>query len=118
MGAPSVVVALILGQDRLQMSLAEDQHPVGDLCPGGEHEPLRVTVRSRTPRRDLRDLDGSVGQDRVKRRCELTGAVADQESEVRGAVTKVHQQVADLLGGPRPVRVRGHPEDVHVTGPP
>ena len=37
MGASSVVVGLVLGQDRPQMPLAEDQHPVGDLGPGGEH---------------------------------------------------------------------------------
>jgi len=29
------------------MSLAEDQYPVGDLGPGGEHEPFRVSVRAR-----------------------------------------------------------------------
>jgi hypothetical protein len=46
----------------------------------------------------------------------LPGAVADQETEVRCAVTEVHQEVADLLGGPRAVRVRGDPEDVHVAG--
>ena len=44
MGSPSVVVALVLGQDQLQMPLAEDQHPVGDLGPGGEHEPFRIGV--------------------------------------------------------------------------
>ena len=49
-------------------------------------------------------------------RCgELTGAVPDQEPEVGGAIVEVHQQVADLLGGPWPVRVRGDAEDVHVT---
>ncbi len=37
MGSSSVVVGLVLGQDRPQMSLAEDQHPVGDLHPGGAH---------------------------------------------------------------------------------
>ena len=37
------------------------------------------------------------------------GAVADQEPEVRGPVKKVHEQVADLLGGPRAVRVGGDP---------
>ena len=33
MGSPSVV----LGQDQPQMPFAEDQHPVGDLGPGCEH---------------------------------------------------------------------------------
>jgi hypothetical protein len=29
------------------MPLAEDQHPVGDLSPGGEHEPFCISVRAR-----------------------------------------------------------------------
>ena len=86
-GPPPVVVGRVLGQDGPQVPLAEDQHPVSDLGPGGEHESFRVTVRARAPGRDLRDLDGSVGQDRVKGRCELSGAVAYQEPEVRGVVT-------------------------------
>jgi len=31
-------------------------------------------------------------------------------------VAEVHEQVADLLGSPQSVRVRGDAEDVHVTG--
>ena len=70
-----------------QMPLAEDQHPVGDLRPGGEHEPFRITVRARAAGRDLHRLDTSPGQDRVKRRGELPGPVPDQEPETRGAIT-------------------------------
>ena len=44
MRAPSVVMALVLDQDRPQMPFAEDQHPVGDLRPGGEHEPFGISV--------------------------------------------------------------------------
>jgi hypothetical protein len=33
------------------------------------------------------------------------------------AVTEAHQEVTDLLGGPRPVRVRGDPEDVNMAEP-
>jgi hypothetical protein len=40
---------------------------------------------------------------------ELPGPVADQEPEVRSTIAEVHQEVADLLRGPRPVRVRGQP---------
>jgi hypothetical protein len=43
--------------------------------------------------------------------------VADQEPEVRGAVAEVHHEVADLLGGPRSVRVGGNPKDGHGAGP-
>jgi len=53
MGAPPVVVGGVLGQDRPQMPLAEDQHPVGDLGPGGEHEPFRVSV---APHRQLHPI--------------------------------------------------------------
>ena len=98
------------------MSFAEDQHPVGDLGPGGEHEPFCLSVRARTSRRDLHGLDAGVGQGRIERRSELPSPVTDQEPEARGAVTEIHQEIADLLGCPRPVRVRGHPEDVYVTG--
>jgi len=41
--------------------------------------------------------------------------VPDQEPVAGGAITQVHQQVADLLHGPRPVRVRCDTGDVHVT---
>ena len=57
------------------MALAEDQHPVGDLRPDSEHEPFRVSVRARASGRNLHGLDTSVGQDRIKRRGELSGTV-------------------------------------------
>jgi len=116
MRAPPVVVGLVLGQDGPQVPLAEDQHLVGELGPGGEHEPFRITVRLRAPRRDLHDFDTSGGQDRGEARGELPGPVPDQEPEARRAITQVHQQVADLLGGPGSVRVRGDIENVHVPG--
>ena len=87
------------------MSLAEDQHPVGDLRPGCEHEPFRISVRARAPGRDLHRLDTGAGQDRVKRRGELPGPITDQEPEVRGAITQIHQEVADLLGCPHPIGI-------------
>ena len=36
--AVPVVVGGVLGQDRAQVPLAEDQQPVGDLGPGGEYD--------------------------------------------------------------------------------
>ena len=47
MRAAPVVVGLALGQDRPQMPLAEDQHLVGDLGPGREHEPFCISVGRR-----------------------------------------------------------------------
>ena len=98
------------------MPFAEDQHPVGDLCPGGEHEPFRVSVRFWASGWNLHGLDTGVGQECVKRSGELPGSVADEEPEVRGAITQIHQEVADLLHGPRTVRVRADPEDVQRSG--
>jgi hypothetical protein len=40
-GSASVVVALVLGQDRAQVPLAEDQQPVGDLDIGPFERTLR-----------------------------------------------------------------------------
>jgi hypothetical protein len=40
MGAPPVVVGLVPSQDSSQVPFTEDEHPVGDLGPGGEHEPF------------------------------------------------------------------------------
>jgi hypothetical protein len=56
---------------------------VGDLGPGGEHEPPRDSVRARTSGRDLHGLDARGGKDRVERVSEQLGAVADQELEAR-----------------------------------
>jgi len=44
MGTSSVVMGLVLGQDGPQVPLAEDQHLVGDLGPGREHEPFRIGI--------------------------------------------------------------------------
>jgi len=71
------------------MAFAEDQHPVGDFGPGCEHEPFRVSVRTWAAGRDLHGLDTSVGQDCVERFGELSGPVANQEPEARGAITQI-----------------------------
>jgi len=98
------------------MPLAQDQHPVSDLRPGGAHEPFRIGIRAGAPGRDCHGLDAGVGQERVEGSGELPGPVADQEPEVRSTITQIYQEFADLLGGPWAVRVRGHAEDVHVAG--
>ena len=115
-GSSSVVVGLVIGQDRTQVALAADQHPVGDLCPGREHEPFRIGVCARTSGRDLDGFDTGGGEDRVERCSELSGAVADQELEVRGTVPEVHQEVADLLGSPGAIWMGGDSEEMHVAG--
>ena len=52
----------------------------------------------------------------IERIGELPGPVADQEPEVRSAITEIHQEIPGLLRGSRSVRVRGDPEDTHIAG--
>jgi hypothetical protein len=43
-GASPVVVPGVLGQNAAQVALTEDEHPVGDLGPGGERKPFGMGV--------------------------------------------------------------------------
>ena len=112
----SVIVPDVLGQDRPQVPFTEDQHPIGDLGPGGEHESLGVSIRARAPGRDLHCSDACAGQDRVEGFGELPCAIPDQEPEVLGVIAEVHQEIADLLSSPRSIRMSGDPQDVDVAG--
>ena len=60
-GSPPVLMRLILGQGRPQVPFIEDEHLVGEIGPGGEHESFRVGARARAARRDLDGLDVGVG---------------------------------------------------------
>jgi hypothetical protein len=62
------------GKHLPQVSLAEDQHPVGHLGPHGQDDAFGEAVRLWTPRRDLDHLDARVRQDRVERSRDLTCA--------------------------------------------
>jgi hypothetical protein len=79
MRPPRVVVRGVHGKHPAQVPLTEDQHPIGDLGPDGQHEALGETVRPRTPRRDLHHRDARVRHHRVELRRELTGPIADEE---------------------------------------
>src|SRR3954470_21897535 len=68
----------------VKLLLAEDQHSVGDLGPDGQHDAFGEGVRAWTLRRDLDHLDAGVRQDRIERRRELPGPVADEEPEPGG----------------------------------
>ena len=76
-----VVVPRVLGKDATQVSLAEDQHPVGDLGADGQHKAFGEAVRPRASRRDLDDLNTCIGQHLAERCRELSGPIADEESE-------------------------------------
>src|SRR5687768_14884055 len=114
MWPPLVVVSAVASEDGAQVSLAEDQDAVGEFGSGGQDESFGEAVGSRALGRDLHGVDVRASEDGVERCGELTGAVADEESECGGAVVEVHQQVADLLRGPGSGRMAGRAEDVDV----
>jgi hypothetical protein len=59
-GSLSVVVPGITGEDRPQVPFTEDQHPVGDLGPGGEHEPFRIGIGARRQQHTVRVISTDV----------------------------------------------------------
>ena len=103
MRTPGVVVGGVRDKHPVQVPLAEDQHAVGDLGPHCQDEAFGEAVRPRTPRRDLDHLDPCVRQDRIERGRELSGPIAYEEPKPGDVVAEVHDEVAGLLGGPRPV---------------
>jgi hypothetical protein len=111
----TVVVPDVLGERGPKMPLTEDQHTVGELGSGCEHKPLGVAVRPWAVWRNPDRLDTHVGQDGIEGGRELASPVADKKSELIGSIAKIHHEVADLLGGPSTVRVRGRAEDVDIA---
>jgi hypothetical protein len=76
------VAARSVGRERsAESSLAEDQHPVGEFGADGQYEAFGEAIRPGATGRDLDDLDARIDEHRVKRGRELSGAIADEESE-------------------------------------
>src|SRR6478752_10583104 len=97
---PLRVVMRSVGREHpAEVSLPEDQHPVGQLGADRQHEACGEAVRPRTPWRDLDHLDARIAQYGVERGRELSGPVADEEPKPWDVFAEVHE-VADLLGGP------------------
>ena len=98
-----VVVRSVGRENPAQVSLPEDQHPVGDFVADGQHEAFGETVRPRALRWDLDHLDFCIGQYRVERGRELSRAIADEEPEPRDVFAEVHDEVTGLLRRPWPI---------------
>ena len=64
--AVPVVMAGVLAQDRAQLLVAVEQHPVSALGSRGAYPPLGVAVRPRGPRRGLHYRHALAGEDRVE----------------------------------------------------
>jgi hypothetical protein len=79
-----VVVVDVHGKHPAEVSLAEDQHPVGEFGPDRQDEAFGEAVGPRTPGRDLDHFYAHVGKHRVERCRELSRAIADEEPELGG----------------------------------
>src|SRR5947207_7898449 len=110
----AVVVPRVLGQDLPEVLLANNQQVVEALAAQCSCESSRERVRPRRPDGSLDDPRAVPGEYLVEYRGELAVAVADQEFELAGAFAELHEQVAGLLGGPRPGGVCGDAQDAHA----
>jgi hypothetical protein len=115
-GSSAVVVPDVGREYHTHVPLIEDQHAVGEFGSQGADESFGKTVRPRTTWRNSDHADAHIFEDRVERRGELSGSVSDEEPELGEAIAEIHQQVADLLGGPSASRVRSRAQQVHGPG--
>ena len=111
MRSMGIGVCLVLGQDRLGARGVEDQDPVEQLAVAAAHESLADRVRTGRPDRDLDDTRASAGKDGIEGGGGLGVPIPDQEPDPAAGVVQAHQQVAGLLGHPRPGRMRCDTED-------
>ena len=105
----------ILAQNDVEVAWPGDQEVVEAFLAQRADEAFRDRVRPGRPGRGADDADVGTGEHVVKGGGELAVSVTDQEPKLLGAVGEVHEQVAGLLGGPGPRRVRGDPGDVHAA---
>ena len=89
-------------QYEVEVAWSGDQEVVEAFPAQGADEPFRDGVRPGCPDWGADDADIGAGEDGVEGGGELAVPVTDQESKPLGAVAEVHQQVAGLLGDPRP----------------
>jgi len=113
--AVDVVVLDVLGEDCLEVTAAEDEHPVEALAPDGADHALTDGVRSGCPDRALDDPGALCGEDGVEGSRELGVAIADEELDRVCVVGEVHRDIAGLLGDPAGDRVGRDAGDPHAT---
>jgi hypothetical protein len=111
-----VEVAHVLVENGAGVLFVVDQHAVGAFGADAADEPFRVAVRLGCARRDLDDGDGFGAEHGIEGFGEFRVPVADQKVESAELITEVHQEVPGGLGSPGRGRVRGHPEEMDLSG--
>ena len=107
----------VLAQHDVEVAGSGDQELVEAFAAQRANPALRGCVRARRANWGANDGDGGAGEHGVEGGGELGISVADQEPELFGLVAEVHQEVAGLLGDPRPGRMGGDPGEVHAAAP-
>jgi len=97
-----VEVLHVLAQHDVEVTWSGDQKVIEAFPARGSDEAFCDCVRPGCPDRGADGADVGTGEDGVERGGELAVSVADQEPELVGAFAEVHEQVAGLLGDPRP----------------
>jgi hypothetical protein len=111
-----VVVHGVLPQHYCEVARSADQQVVEAFTTQGADPALGDGVGSRRANRGADDADVGRGEHSVEGGGELAVPVADQEAKPVGVVLEVHEQIAGLLGHPRPGGVGGDPGKVYAAG--
>jgi hypothetical protein len=95
-----VVVPEISRQDCGQVSVAEDEDPVGAFAADGADPAFGDGVRARRAYRCTDDLHLFRGEHGIEAGDELGVAIPDQEPQSWDTIAEVPEQIAGLLGHP------------------
>src|ERR1019366_3451765 len=110
-----VVMPDVLAQNRVEVTTAEDEHPVEAFCPYRPHPTFRIGVGPRRANRCLDHPDALGGEYLVEAGCELRIPVPDQELDRSTAVDEVTDEVARHLGDEGSGRMVCDAEDGHFS---
>jgi hypothetical protein len=86
---------------------------IGEFSSQGADEPFGKAVRLWATWGNSDHLDAHIGENSVERGGELAGPVAHEESKLGDAITQIHHEVAELLGGPSTVGMGGRAQQMY-----
>ena len=110
----AVVMVDVDAEHVLELSPADDQHPVEALAPDGADPALGERVRLRRPERCPDDLDAFASEDLVENVAELAVAIVDQVADRCYPFRERPAELACLLSRPDPAWVRGAAGQMHT----
>ena len=110
-----VMVVLVRAQDLPQMSLVPDKGAVQEFASASPDPAFGNRVHAGCPHVAQHGPDPGIGEDRVECGGEVRATVADHELDAPCLAAEVHDQVAGLLGGPVPGRMRRDAEDADAA---